>query len=245
MLFLCLIICVVLTIALLGIPLFVRRKELAREPELMSTSLYFGGLGLGFMAFELTAIQIMTLFLGHPTYALSVVLFGLLVFSGVGSFIMHRLPIARIQPILGLIVILGLVSAVALLELVHLGIHLPFAARLSITLAYLALIGVPLGMPFVAGIRLLDDTRLHQVAWAWCCNGAAAVLGACGLMIAMVFLGSYEVYLVGSASYAGALFVAQRKLSAKRSNADLVREANQTPISVSPSRAVSRSSAAP
>ena len=42
------------------------------------------------MAFELPAIQIMTLFLGHPTYALSVVLAGLLAGAGIGSTWMGR-----------------------------------------------------------------------------------------------------------------------------------------------------------
>ena len=42
-------------------------------------------LGLGFMAVELASIQLMTLFLGHPTYALTVILLGILLFAGLGS----------------------------------------------------------------------------------------------------------------------------------------------------------------
>ena len=54
----------------------------ARRP---ARSLYFAAIGLGFLLLEIVLIQRFVLFLGFPTYALSVVLFALLVFTGVGS----------------------------------------------------------------------------------------------------------------------------------------------------------------
>ena len=75
---------------LLGIPALRRRRELRAEPQANASLVYFTCLGVGFMAFELPTIQIMTLFQGHPTYALSVVLLGLLVAAGIGSSLMGR-----------------------------------------------------------------------------------------------------------------------------------------------------------
>ncbi len=48
---------------------------------------YFAGLGLGFIFIEVGAIQKLTLFLGQPVYSLTVTLFSLLVFTGLGSLL--------------------------------------------------------------------------------------------------------------------------------------------------------------
>ncbi len=207
LLFLCLALAVVLTVLLLGIPLFLRRADLAGDANRASSVLYFGCLGLGFMAFELPVIQIMTLFLGHPTYALSVVLLGLLAAAGLGSSLMGRAPVGAAVYVLPAIVGLAGASALGLLPAVHALIHLPDWARFSVTLVYLALIGVPLGMPFVAGVRLLDSERVHQVAWAWAVNGASAVVGTCTLMILMVYTGSGAAFIVAAVCYTVALLV--------------------------------------
>ena len=46
---------------------------------------YFAAIGFGFMLIEISQLQRLTIFLGHPAYSLSVVLFSLLVSSGLGS----------------------------------------------------------------------------------------------------------------------------------------------------------------
>jgi hypothetical protein len=206
-LLLCLLLAVALTVLLLGVPLFLRRGDLSRDTNRLSSIVYFGCLGLGFMAFELPAIQVMTLFLGHPTYALSVVLLGLLAAAGVGSALMGRLRVGTGSPVLIGIVALAVGSALGLLPAVHGLIELPDPARFAVTLGYLVLIGVPLGMPFVAGVRLLHPDRPHQVAWAWAVNGATAVVGTCVLMILMVYSGSRAAFLVAALCYAVAFVV--------------------------------------
>jgi predicted membrane-bound spermidine synthase len=213
LLFLCFGLALLLSLLLLALPLFRRRRDLRGDRQWRASLLYFACLGLGFMAFELPAIQVITLFLGHPTYALSVVLLGLLAAAGLGSKLMGRLPPRAGQIALILVALLALASASGLLRAVHGLIHLPDAGRLLVTALYLLLIGVPLGMPFVAGVRLLDAGRPHQVAWAWAANGAAAVIGSCALMILMVFTGSEVAFLVAAGSYALAL-LARRRLAA-------------------------------
>ncbi len=54
------------------------------RPSLVSL-LFFAAIGIGFLTLEIVLIQRFVLFLGFPTYALSVVLFSLLVFTGIGS----------------------------------------------------------------------------------------------------------------------------------------------------------------
>ncbi len=46
---------------------------------------YFSAIGMGFMLIEISQLQRLMVFLGHPVYALGVVLFTILLFSGIGS----------------------------------------------------------------------------------------------------------------------------------------------------------------
>jgi len=52
--------------------------------------LYFVAVGLGYILVEIAFIQRFVLFLGHPTYALTVVIFLLLLASGTGSLFSRR-----------------------------------------------------------------------------------------------------------------------------------------------------------
>jgi hypothetical protein len=201
LLILCLALSVALTVILLGTPLFLRRADLARERGLFPSLVYFGSLGLGFMAFELPSIQIMTLFLGHPTYALSIVLAGLLAGAGLGSAWMGRASPRTGRGAVLAVIALALGAGAGLLPLVHALIHLSWPLRALLTLVYVAAIGVPLGMPFVAGIRSLDPERPSQIAWCWAVNGAAAVVGSCLLMIAMVYSGSGVAFGIAAGAY--------------------------------------------
>jgi predicted membrane-bound spermidine synthase len=137
------------------------------------SAVYFACLGAGFMAFELPVIQISTLFLGHPTYALSVVLLGLLAAAGAGSALMGRFHWKAGRAALVVVPVLAHASGVGLLPAVHALMQLPDWARFAVALLYLVLIGIPLGMPFVAGTRLLDNDRPGQVAWAWASTAPA------------------------------------------------------------------------
>ncbi len=212
LLLLCLGVTIALTLALLGTPLYLRRADVRGDSALAPAVVYFAALGVGFMAFELPAIQIMTLFLGHPTYALSVVLAGLLAGAGVGSAWMGRASLRSGRVALFALVGLAAACAALLLPVVHALIQLPTAARMALTTGSVIALGVPLGMPLVTGIRLLDPDRPELVAWAWAVNGASAVVGASLLMIVMVYGGSGSAFGIAAASYSLA-FVASQWLS--------------------------------
>src|SRR4029079_1303168 len=69
-------------------PLVVARgRAVARAPGAFAYLLYFGALGLGFIVIEVAMVQRFTLFLGHPVYALVVVLCSILCFCGLGSYL--------------------------------------------------------------------------------------------------------------------------------------------------------------
>src|SRR5438874_7876602 len=78
-----LVISVLAVLTFLLVPMLVQRG--AKQPP--GTLAYFVAVGLGYILVEVTFIQRFVLFLGHPTYALTVVVFLMLMASGVGSIV--------------------------------------------------------------------------------------------------------------------------------------------------------------
>ncbi|MEJ7583924.1 MAG: hypothetical protein WKF43_07505, partial [Acidimicrobiales bacterium] len=86
-----LVILLVLSLLAYAAPLVLVRADRPRTSSLS----YFTFIGLGFIIFEVVLIQRFVLFLGFPTYALSVVHFALLLCTGVGSALSARTTDAR------------------------------------------------------------------------------------------------------------------------------------------------------
>ncbi|HVQ30259.1 MAG TPA: hypothetical protein VMV21_11800 [Vicinamibacteria bacterium] len=139
--------------AFVYLPLRLLEGTRSRPPA--RVGIFFAALGLGFMALEIALIQKFGLLLGHPNYALSVVLGALLLSSGVGALasdlVMARLRGPR-RVSLGVAGIVG-VLAIVVLPLVHHLFSLPFPARALLVCACVFPLGVLLGtfMPWGLG----------------------------------------------------------------------------------------------
>lgn len=72
------------------LPLVFSGKERMNRLYVKRFFLYFMGLGLGFISIEIVLIQKLILFLGHPIYSLTVTIFSMLIFTGIGSLISGR-----------------------------------------------------------------------------------------------------------------------------------------------------------
>jgi hypothetical protein len=175
------------------------------------SAVYFTAVGLGFFFFEITLIQRLVLFLGYPTYSLTVALASLLIFVGIGAFLSGRVP----QPSTRAIpVLLGAIAALTVFYLFGLPpvtdalLGLPLAARVPIAFVVLAPLGVCLGMFMPLGVgavaRLGDHPR-EYVAWGWAVNGFASVVGAALTTILAMSFGFRVVLVVALVAYAVAL----------------------------------------
>jgi spermidine synthase len=206
-------------LTLVGLRLLIwplRRSTVTKPRELWTThrapSLYFLGIGVGFMLSELALIQRFIVFLGHPTYGLSVVLFSLLLFTGIGSAVSGRLGLGAVRFALGGVIACALLAAFAVPPLLTSIQGWSLAARVVIAGALIAPLGACMGMAFPTGIRLLGATgRDVLVPWMWGLNGFAGVIASVlGMMLATTF-GYTSLLLVAAASYA-LTFVAARTL---------------------------------
>jgi hypothetical protein len=178
--------------------------------------LYFIAVGLGYILVEIAFIQRFVLFLGHPTYALTVVVFLLLLSSGAGSLLSRRwlreTPNARIP----LLLILGalLLYVFILPGLLGAWVGWPFGAKLLVSAALLVPLGFAMGMPFPTGIRALSGTpvpelpadqtnatRQNAVEWAWAMNAASSVLGSVLAMVIAIQFGLNVTLACGAIAY--------------------------------------------
>src|SRR5829696_1525964 len=93
-----------------------RRRDGQRAPRgTVAFYTYFAGIGLGFLLVEVSQLQRLSIFLGHPTYALGVVLFSVLLFSGIGSSISERLVRSERQMLVPLLALLATVLVLGFL----------------------------------------------------------------------------------------------------------------------------------
>ena len=160
--------------------------------------LYFIAVGFGYILVEISLIQRFVLFLGHPTYALTVVVFLLLLSSGIGSVAARRWVSGsgRVLPLLGLIAGLILLDVLVLPRLLAAAIGLPFVFKLMLSGLVLAPLGFLMGMPFPSGLRLV-----RTVEWAWALNAAASVLGSVMAMIIAIHYGLTATLLCAAVAY--------------------------------------------
>jgi hypothetical protein len=181
-----LIISVVAVLAFLILPLLLHGREPgASRPTLLSL-IYFIALGFGYILVEISLIQRFVLFLGHPTYALTVVVFLLLLSSGAGSIAARRFMAGnkRLLPLLVLITAVIGVYLVLVPWLLAATVGYPFFLKLLLSGLVLVPLGFLMGMPFPTGLRLVDT-----VEWAWALNAAASVLGSVMAMVIAIHFG--------------------------------------------------------
>ena len=141
---------------------------------------FFMCIGVGFMLIEISLMQKLTLFLGYPTYSVTVTLFSMLTFAGIGSGLSMRLPLLSTRPIWALVTALAILVAVYTLigDTVLLSLlHLPVLTRCAIAAAAIAPIGLLLGTFLPLAVRNLADRNPSAVPLAWAANGSCSVIG--------------------------------------------------------------------
>jgi hypothetical protein len=187
---------------LLPVVIFMRR---GLERGFVGRSLvYFSGLGLGFIAIEIALMQKLVLFLGHPLYSITVTLFSMLVFAGIGSIISQRWFESSGRR--SWLIPLGLAACIGLFVLfspamVNAWIVWSQMARILICIAVLAPISLLLGVPFAYGIRMLNRVNPSIIPWAWAVNGCMTVIGSVLTVIVSMNFGFNAVMLAAVAVY--------------------------------------------
>lgn len=172
---------------------------------------YFAAIGLGFMLVEISQMQRLIIFLGHPTYGLSVVLFAMLLSSGIGSLLSGamggagRRAGAPLAALVGVLAVFGVATPLA----IHAFEAATTPGRIAVAIVILFPIGLLMGMAFPLGMRLASAGAPALTPWLWGVNGATSVCAsvlavaiALNAGIAISFWTGVACYVAAALAYA-------------------------------------------
>ena len=184
------------------LPLILIKGEQGRSPlRKGKILLYFSLLGLAFMFIEMGYIQKFILLLTHPIYALALVLFTLLFFSGIGSLLSSRIGEGcRWIPFIG-IVFFSCIYGIFLDALLKIFLPYPLLVRCIVVVFLLAPLALFMGMPFPIGLQLVSDKQSSYIPWVWGVNGVASVIAPVLGSLLSVCLGFHVLMLLSLLLY--------------------------------------------
>jgi glucan phosphoethanolaminetransferase (alkaline phosphatase superfamily) len=224
------------------LPFVAVRRTWRALPAKGASGVYFAALGLGFMFFEITMIQRLVLFLGYPTYSLTVTLASILVFTGIGALASRRLAAWRRSPlplILAALAGLTVFYRFGLDPITESLLSSSLGVRVLVAVLLLAPLGVCLGMFMPLGLATVSRLTDHgdaYAAWGWAINGFFSVIGSVLTTILSMSFGFRAVQLAALAIYGVAVlaFVALRRSADRAAPQDVepVPPADEVPMAV-------------
>ena len=202
---------IIIAFLLILLPIFVFRKAKNKIIGFSSRIFfYFSLIGMAFMFLEITFIQKFILFLGHPLYSVSIIIFSLLFSSGLGSFFSKRILGQNLKRNLkrSLILCAGLIVLYLFLLPFLYESLIGISLTLKIIMTFLVIfpLGFMMGFPFPTGVRMLDQEDKRLIPWAWATNAFSSVINSIFALI-VAFWGGYNLVLILAAGgYLLALF---------------------------------------
>lgn len=199
----------ILSAVLILLPLRLSRRALGTAGHRLRFGLYFLALGLAFLFIEIAFIQRFVLFLGHPLYAVAVVLAGFLAFAGLGSALAARwmAAVGRGSAVRGIALAVVAIAFLATTYLLALPLifegllALPVAAKIAIALLLIAPLALFMGMPFPLGLGHVGAYSEAFIPWAWGINGCASVLSAILAALLAMHVGFTGVVTIATILY--------------------------------------------
>ncbi|MBK9926612.1 MAG: hypothetical protein IPP66_15155 [Anaerolineales bacterium] len=187
-------------------PILLTSKKLtvSKNVHTIPLSIFFACIGLGFMLIEISQLQRLTVFLGHPTYSLSVVLFSLLLSSGIGSFLTPRASTNLISSIRNrMLALLCVISLFGLVTPSVIGLFDGAITPVRIFIAVLILfpMGLFMGMAFPIGMNIASGYAESLTPWFWGTNGSMSVVASVLTVVISINSGISTSFWVGFGCY--------------------------------------------
>ena len=196
-------------VVLILAPLLFLRRKLHTDGRLRSrVVIYFSVIGLAFLFIELSFIEMLTLVIGQPLYAVAVTLSVFLVFSGLGSltvqWFMERKGLEPAVLLRWSVLSILLVTLLYLLLqawLIEQLMVLPTMLRILLAVVLSMPIAFVMGMPFPLGLTATSRTAPELLPWAWGINGCASVLSVILAVLLAMEIGFAGVMLCATGLY--------------------------------------------
>ena len=171
-----------------------------------SGAFYFILIGTGFMFVEMSLIQRLSVFLGHPIYALGIVLFTIIASTGCGSFWSDRLPLVKrsaimIYPIITALAIFAM--RFALSALIARMITSPMSYKIVSAILMIFPVGILMGLFFPIGMRLFKTVDQAATPWYWALNGIFGVLSSALAVFISIYFSNSTNFTIAALCYVG------------------------------------------
>ncbi len=164
---------------------------------------YFVIIGLGFMLIQIPLLQRFSLYLGHPTYTFSIVLFLMILSAGAGSLTSDRLSLGRaplwLPAVIATLVLTEIVTIQWAID-ATMGWRLP--GRTFVVAVFITPLAFAMGLCFPVGMRLVGRHSDRITAWMWGVNGASGVIASIVAVMGSMWLGIDSSLLVAAGLYA-------------------------------------------
>lgn len=214
-------------LALVAAVLFVIEDKGAKRPagpgERFRDLTVFTMLGIAYMVVEISLVQKFVFFLGKPVLSLTVILFAVLLGTGIGSSLTGRIregSTGKAAALAALAIVgLLLVYNFAVLPLLfrHL-LGMALLGRTILSVVILLPLAVIMGMPFPLTVRRLGEAgHSGLIPWMWGVNASSSVVGSVLAMAIAIRFGFNEAVLAGAACYLLAAAANGRSAGAKGS----------------------------
>lgn len=178
-------------------------------------SAYFIMIGVGFMFAEITLMQVMSMFLGHPVYGLGIVLFSLILSTGLGSMLSEKFPLATTRRIvvwslllMGYLIVLALNIHTVLADFTRADI----LWRIAICTGLIFPCGLMMGYGFPTGMTLINRYSTRMTTWFWAVNGAAGVVASALAILISIGWGLDKTMILAGVVYGALALPALRLL---------------------------------
>jgi hypothetical protein len=199
------------TVIIIILPLLLgkKAKEIIRAPA----AAYFSLIGAGFMLAEIALIQKLSVFLGHPAYALGILLFSMTASAGAGSYFSEKMPLDKkpwtmiLPPAIGayLLFLVFLLPAVT-----GAMVPAPMAAKISAALIMIIPMGAMMGMCFPAGMRIINPAKTPGTPWYWALNGIFGVLCSALAVFISIYSGISTNLVISALCYFSLIYFMPR-----------------------------------
>jgi hypothetical protein len=169
------------------------------------SAVYFALIGAGFMLSEIALIQRLSVFLGHPVYALGIILFTLILSTGIGSLLSEKININRPSFVfLAVLTAAVIITERFLLKFVFSKfIDYEILTKIGISVFFIFPLGILFGCFFPAGMRLVKNISASETPWYWALNGIFGVFCSALAIFISIYGGISLNFYLAACCYLG------------------------------------------
>jgi hypothetical protein len=206
-----------LVLVIIGWPLLTTGRPDVPPKVFWAAFAYFAIIGLAFMLIQIAFLQRFSVYLGHPTYTFSVILFLMILAAGLGSLASESIDTGRHRGLVRLPI--GIAAAVlvetwVLQPVIERTVGWGLPGRSLVVAAFVAPLAFALGCCFPIGLRLVGRHSDRLTAWMWGVNGACGVMASILAVMGSMWLGIHVNFFLAVAMYA-LLAVPMRRLATR------------------------------